>query len=160
KRLCAAIASMLIWIPLVNAQTQPPFPGGLPACVKNLNTCNSGLSTCSSDLGMCTTNLTACSNDLGACTTNLGSCTTNLSTCTADRTQLQTSLATCNASLTQTQANLATCTNSLHQAQASQTLAYRYTGSEQTFTVPPGARSIVFESWGAGGGAGGASLVG
>ena len=40
----------LLWIGPVGAQ---PFPGGLPACVRQLNTCNANLATCTVDLATC-----------------------------------------------------------------------------------------------------------
>jgi len=104
-----------------------PFKGGLPQCVVSLNTCNVTLGTCAAAL-------TEAQTDLGACTTNLG-------TCTAERTQAQASLAVCSAALTEAQAN--------------QTLVFRFTGSEQTFTVPSAVSQIYVETWGGGGGGGG-----
>jgi Protein of unknown function (DUF1566) len=40
----------LLWVGLVGAQ---PFPGGLPACVSQLNTCNANLQTYQTDLAAC-----------------------------------------------------------------------------------------------------------
>ena len=52
------------------------------------------------------------------------------------------------------------CTAALAQAQATQALVFRFTGSEQTFTIPSGVSAVYVEAWGAGGGAGGASFPG
>jgi Protein of unknown function (DUF1566) len=40
----------LLWVGPVGAQ---PFPGGLPECVRQLNTCNANLQTCQTDLAAC-----------------------------------------------------------------------------------------------------------
>src|SRR5262249_26271131 len=48
--LVGGVVGALLWAAPVGAQ---PFPGGLPACVRELNTCNTNLQTCQTDLAEC-----------------------------------------------------------------------------------------------------------
>ena len=60
------------------------FPGGLPRCLRELNTCNTNLGTCTTELGACEADLGTCSTDLNACTADLTEAQDDLATCTAD----------------------------------------------------------------------------
>jgi hypothetical protein len=67
-----------------------PFPGGLPACLEDINQCKADLDACrtarSADadgLATCTTNLSASADLLATCTTSLNTCNTDLGACTA-----------------------------------------------------------------------------
>jgi hypothetical protein len=130
-----------------------PYRGGLPQCIQQRDACTANLGVCSADLAESQANLQACSSELGSCIetsleaqAGLAACSNTLGTCTAQRTALQ--------------GNLNLCTTQLQQAQTSRVLIFRYTGAEQSFTVPAGVTRFRVEAWGAGGGGGGGSTIG
>src|SRR5205823_5493222 len=59
------VVGALLWAGPVGAQT---FPGGLPECVRQLNTCTSNLTQTQGQLSTCTTSLTQTQGQLSTCT--------------------------------------------------------------------------------------------
>ena len=100
------------------AASAQPFPGGLPACLAELNTCRA-------DLGTCTTTL-------DVRTTDLGTCATDLNTCQATLADAQQSAGVCLADLNACAANLETCTTDLSTCHATPAAATKLSASGQT----------------------------
>jgi len=100
------------------AASAQPFPGGLPACLAELNTCRA-------DLGTCTTTL-------DVRTTDLGTCATDLNTCQATLADAQQSAGVYLADLNACDANLETCTTDLSVCHATPAAATKFLASGQT----------------------------
>ena len=95
-----------------------PFPGGLPACLAELNTCHAGLGTCTTTLDVRTT--------------DLGTCATDLNTCHATLAGAQQSAGLCLADLNACGANLEACTTDLSTCHATPAAATTFSASGQT----------------------------
>ena len=109
-----------------------PFPGGLPACLAELNTCHAGLGTCTTTLDVRSTDLGTCTTTLDVRSADLGACATDLNTCRATLADAQQSAGLCLADLNACGANLEACTTDLSTCHATPAAATTFSASGQT----------------------------
>jgi len=95
-----------------------PFPGGLPACLAELNTCHAGLGTCTTTLDVRTTDLGTCATDLNTCHATLAGAQQSAGLCLADLNACDAGLGTCTKTLDVRTTDLGTCATDLNTCHA------------------------------------------
>ena len=103
------IVAAVLWYP-AGAPLAQPFPGGLPACLAELNHCRADLGTCTTTLDACTTDLGTCAADLTSCNASVAAAEQSAASCLADLNTCDTNLGTCTSDLTSCNATLAAAT--------------------------------------------------